>query len=102
VVRGEIIDYADHHPRPDEVELVVEVADSTLKQDCEVKDKLYAQAGITDYWVLDVKNRQLHIFRNPAPTGYTNHLILSEPNQVSLLAFPQVSLTLASMLPPTA
>ncbi|MEM9806208.1 MAG: Uma2 family endonuclease [Cyanobacteria bacterium P01_D01_bin.56] len=53
-----------------------EVADSTLKQDCEVKDKLYAQAGITDYWILDLPNRQLHIFRTPTATGYTSHLIL--------------------------
>ena len=57
IIRGTILDYVDHHPRPDQVYLVVEVADSTLKKDCEVKDKVYAQAGIADYWVLDVKNR---------------------------------------------
>jgi Uma2 family endonuclease len=100
IVRGTVLDYADHHPRPAQVYLVVEVADSTLKQDCEVKDKLYAQGGIPDYWVLDVKNRQLHIFRDPTPTGYTSHLILNEPNQISPLAFPNLILTLTSILPP--
>jgi Uma2 family endonuclease len=100
VVRGTVLDYADHHPRPSEVYLIVEVADSTLKQDCEVKDKLYAQAGIADYWVVDLKNRQLHIFRNPTPTGYTSHLILTEPNQTSPLVFPTLTLTLTSILPP--
>ena len=80
----------------------MEVADSTLKQDCEVKDKLYAQAGIADYWVLDLKNRQLHIFRHPTSTGYTHHLILTEPNQVSPLAFPALILNLTDMLPPLA
>lgn len=100
IVQGTVLDYADHHPRPSEIALIVEVADSTLRQDCEIKDKLYAQAGITDYWVLDLKNRQLHIFRNPTPTGYTSHLILTEPNQITPLAFPNITLTLTDMLPP--
>lgn len=100
IVRGTVLDYADHHPRPDQVDLIVEVADSTLKHDCEIKDKLYAQAGIADYWVLDLKNRQLHIFRNPTPTGYTSHLILTSPNQASPLAFPNIAIALISILPP--
>jgi Uma2 family endonuclease len=83
IVRDTVLNYGDHHPRPEEIELVVEVADSTLKQDCEIKDKLYAQAGITDYWVLDINSHQLHVFRNPTPTGYTNHLILTEPNEIA-------------------
>lgn len=100
VVRGTELDYADRHPRPEDLCLVVEVADSTLKQDCEIKDKVYAQAKIADYWVVDLKNRQLHVFRDPTPTGYTSHLILTEPHQVSPLAFPTLTITLASILPP--
>jgi Uma2 family endonuclease len=100
IVQGTVLDYADHHPRPSDIYLLVEVADSTLKQDCEIKDKLYAQAGIADYWVVDLKNRQLHIFRNPTPTGYTSHLILSEPTEISPLAFPHITLSLTAILPP--
>ena len=100
IARGTVLDYADHHPRPEEIKLVVEVADSTLKQDCEIKDKLYAQAGIADYWVLDLKNRQLHVFRNPTPTGYTSHLILAEPNEIAPLSFPFLTLSLTAILPP--
>jgi Uma2 family endonuclease len=100
IVQGTVLDYTAQHPHPDRIYLVVEVADSTLKHDCEIKDKLYARAGIADYWVLALKNRQLHIFRNPTPTGYTNHLILTEPNQISPLAFPSLILTLTSILPP--
>ena len=102
IVRGEILDYADRHPRPAEVHLVVEVADSTLKQDCEVKDKLYAYANIAEYWVVDLKHRQLHVFRNPTPTGYTSHLILTEPNQIAPLAFPDVMISLSLILPPVS
>ncbi len=79
---------------------MIEVADSILRQDCEVKDKLCAQAGIADYWVLDLKNRQIHLFRKPTATGYTRHLILTEPNQISPLAFSDLSLSLAEILPP--
>ncbi|MDY6782976.1 MAG: Uma2 family endonuclease [Cyanobacteriota bacterium] len=100
IVKGSILDYANRHPRPDDLYLVVEVADSTLKQDCEIKDKLYARAGIVEYWVLDINNRQLHIFRNPTPTGYTHHLILAEPNQAAPLAFPNFTLSISSILPP--
>ncbi len=58
------LDYADHHPTPPEVYLIIEVADSSLKIDCDTKAKAYSQAGITDYWVLDVTSRQLYpIFR---------------------------------------
>lgn len=101
IVRGNILDYAQQHPRPEDIDLVVEIADSTLKQDCEIKDKLYAQAGISDYWVLAVKIRQLHIFRKPITSGYTEHLILSEPNQAAPLAFPEIAIALSSILPPS-
>ncbi|MBD2576134.1 Uma2 family endonuclease [Oscillatoria sp. FACHB-1406] len=102
VARGTILDYSETHPRPEDIYLIVEVADSTLKTDCEIKDKLYARAGISDYWVLDVRNRQLHIFREPTPTGYTRHLIISEPNRVAPLAFPQSEIALSEILPPSA
>lgn len=101
VVEGSVLDYVEHHPRSDQVYLLVEVADTTLKTDCEIKDKLYALANIPDYWVFDVKNRQLHIFRDPTSTGYTSHFILSEPNETSLLRFPNVMITLSSILPPS-
>jgi Uma2 family endonuclease len=100
IVKGTILDYTEHHPVPDDIYLVIEVADSTLKQDCEVKDKLYARSSIAEYWVVDLKNRQVHIFRDPTPTGYTSQLILTETHSVSPLAFPDLSLSIASILPP--
>jgi Uma2 family endonuclease len=100
VVQGVILDYLDHHPQPVEVYWVIEVADSTLKTDCGVKDKVYAQSGLTEYWVLDVTGRQLHVFREPTPTGYAQHDILTESANITPLAFPDVSLAVAAMLPP--
>jgi Uma2 family endonuclease len=100
IAKGTVLDYVEQHPRPEQIYLVVEVTDSTLNQDCEIKDKLYAKAGIADYWVLAPQKRQLHLFRKPTSTGYTEHLILTEPNQASLLAFPNVAIALTSILPP--
>ncbi|MBP0016159.1 MAG: Uma2 family endonuclease [Cyanobacteria bacterium SBLK] len=100
IARGSVLDYAERHPTPDRLDLVVEVADSTLRQDCEIKDKLYARSGIIEYWIIDLKNRQLHRFRNPTPTGYTEHSILFESDEISPLAFPDIVLAIASILPP--
>jgi Uma2 family endonuclease len=100
IVKGTILDYAEHHPVPDDVYLVIEVADSTLKQDCELKDKLYARSSIAEYWVVDINNRQVNIFRDPTSTGYTSQLILSETHSISPLAFPDLVLSIASILPP--
>ncbi|ACK64490.1 protein of unknown function DUF820 [Rippkaea orientalis PCC 8801] len=102
IVLGKVWDYVDHHPCPEDISLIIEIADSTLKYDCEIKDKLYAQAGIVEYWVLDLKNRQLHLFCDPTPTAYKSHLILTEPNQVSPLAFSDVIVSLSAILPSVA
>jgi Uma2 family endonuclease len=100
IVKGNMFDYALHHPSPEDIYLVVEVADSTLKKDCEVKEKIYAKANIADYWVVDLKNRQVHIFRDPMPSGYENHFVLNESQLISPLAFPAINLPITSILPP--
>lgn len=63
VVIPDALRYLDHHPIPSEVYLLIEVADKTLKKDCGLKAKDYAASGIADYWVLDIKNSQLRVFR---------------------------------------
>jgi Uma2 family endonuclease len=100
VVKVDPLDYADHHPTPTEVYLIIEVADSSLKLDCEIKAKAYSQAGITDYWVLDVVSRQLHVFREPTQDGYQSEVILAEDATISPLEFPDLSITVLEMLPP--
>jgi len=100
IVKGEILTYIDHHPQPQEIYLVIEIADTTLKKDCDVKDKLYAEAGLQEYWVVDLKNRKLHVFRQPTAQGYGSHLILSDTNKISPITFPELVLEISSMLPP--
>ena len=100
LVRIDPFDYATHHPTPSEVYLIIEVADSSLTFDREIKAKAYARSGIADYWVLNVNNRQLHVFREPAVDGYQSELILGENGSISPLQFPTVNIAIQAMLPP--
>ncbi|WP_370623533.1 Uma2 family endonuclease [cf. Phormidesmis sp. LEGE 11477] len=68
--------YEDHHPAPNEIYLIVEIADSTIERDLTLKADLYAAAGIIDYWVINVQAQQLHIFRQPQTDGYQRQIIL--------------------------
>ncbi len=100
VLQIDPLDYADHHPTPSEVYLIIEVADSSLKFDCETKAKAYAQAGIADYWVLDVVDRQLYVFREPNEDGYQSKVILGENGMISPLQFADLQIVVLEMLPP--
>lgn len=102
VVKVDPLDYTDHHPTPPEVYLIIEVADNSLKIDCETKAKAYSQAGITDYWVLDVTSRKLHVFREPTQEGYQNVVILPEKATISPLEFPDLQIVILEMLPPVS
>ncbi|PEN07708.1 hypothetical protein CRI93_06920 [Longimonas halophila] len=62
--------YASRHPRPNEVMLVVEVADASLPFDQEVKVPLYAQAGIPEVWVVALDEDQVHAYRMPESGRY--------------------------------
>ena len=92
--------YEDHHPIPSEVYLIVEVADTALRTDCGIKATIYAQSGIADYWVLDVNNRQVHVFREPSQDGYQSRVILGDDASISPLQFPDFSFMVRDMLRP--
>ncbi|NJL88137.1 MAG: Uma2 family endonuclease [Leptolyngbyaceae cyanobacterium SM1_1_3] len=92
--------YSTHHPTPAEILLVIEVADSSLSYDLKTKAPLYAQASITDYWVLDVIARQLYVFRHPAAGQYQSQTILAAALEIAPLAFADFAIQVAQMLPP--
>lgn len=103
VVPGHQRDYTDH---PTTALLVVEVAGATLDKDLTIKAEIYATAGIQDYWVLDLDNRRLIVFRDPAPLpvelggfAYRTRRELIESDTVSPLAAPNAQLRVADLLP---
>ena len=90
--------YAGRLPTAADIYLIVEVADSSLRTDCGIKATIYAQSGIADYWVLDVNNQQLHVFREPSQDGYLSRLILGYDASISPLQFPDISFCVSEML----
>jgi Uma2 family endonuclease len=88
VVQLDPLDYEDHHPRPTEIFWLIEVADSTLRRDRDLKVPIYARSGIQEYWILDVQKRCLYVFRNPGTEGYGSEQQLSAQDAIAPLAFP--------------
>lgn len=88
--------YRGGHPGAADVFLLIEVAVSSLREDLGENVELYAQAGIADYWVVDLVNRVVHVFRQPSAAGYAVHEQISA-GEVSPLAFPEVKLALAEL-----
>ena len=70
LLRWRADDYVQSHPHPEDVLLLIEVSDSTLRYDRDVKIPLYAKNGIPEVWLLDIPNRQLEIYREPTNGEY--------------------------------
>jgi Uma2 family endonuclease len=83
--------YDTRHPYPEDIFLLIEVSDSTLDYDLAPEKQSYAKAGIAEYWIIDLKNHQLLIFRQPADADYANHICVST-GTVAALAFPQIQI----------
>lgn len=92
--------YADRRPLPEEVSLVIEVADTSLEFDTTVKAGLYAAAGITDYWVVDLVNRAVIVLREPSAGGYESRSTHRGDQLVRPLALPQAALSPAELFLP--
>jgi Uma2 family endonuclease len=69
VVQGDRHRYVDRHPGPQDIALVVEVADSTLQRDRIFKKQLYAEAGIAVYWIVNLAENRLEVHTRPSGSG---------------------------------
>ncbi len=87
IVRGIPKDYRDQHPTPHDVALIVEVADTSIAKDRE-KRHLYARAGITTYWLVNLLDRRLEVFSSPktggADSDYEQQQVLGVRQKVPL------------------
>lgn len=81
-----------------DVALLVEIADSTLTRDLTEKARYYGQSGVCEYWVVDLPNRKLHIYREPKADGYGSVVSQEWNISVSALCVPEVVLTLEDIL----
>src|SRR5207248_1334488 len=90
--------YRSGHPGPDEVWLLIEVADTSLPYDRGAKLRLYAMAGIREFWIVDLANEQIMICRAPRDGWYTELSEIKHGGTVSPLAFPELSLAVDEIL----
>lgn len=88
LLRPQEDDYASHHPEPEDLFLVVEVADSSLEFDRTVKRPLYAQAGIPECWIVNLNEDRIEVHRSPSPDGYGEQHHYDRGQSVSVQALP--------------
>jgi Uma2 family endonuclease len=92
VLRPPLERYQDRLPTPEDVLLLVEVADTSLEFDREVKLPLYAEAGIPEVWLVNLKENLLEVYRDPRGGRYREIRLLSPEEEVSPTLLPEVSL----------
>ena len=94
VLRPRADRYRAGHPGPADVLLLIEVADSSLRLDRQVKLPLYAQAGIAELWIVDLGSRRVDVFRDPAGPGYATTQTYRSGDRVVLGQTPGISVAL--------
>jgi Uma2 family endonuclease len=84
--------YASGRPEPADILLIIEVADSSLEYDCGEKSEIYAAAGIADYWVVNIPDDCVHVYRQPDRGRYPTLITFSSGDEIHPLAFPEIAL----------
>ena len=91
-------DYTSRHPEPEDVFLLIEVADASLDYDREEKLPAYGRAGIAEVWIINLRNQTVEVHREPHFTGYGSKTILHAGDQAVPQAFPDAVLNVAELL----
>ena len=101
VVPGTPLDYANHHPRSEELLLMVEISDSSLVKDRGQKLIAYAQGFVGEYWIVNLVNRQLEVYRQPLPAGiYADFKVYLPGESIAPINAPGKTVAVADLLPP--
>jgi Uma2 family endonuclease len=89
IVRSPDTQYLAHHPYPEDIFWLIEYSDSTLAKDLNAKQRIYAQAGILEYWVVNLQASELIIFRGAGNDAYQTEVKLTS-GSISPLSFPDI------------
>ncbi len=93
-------DYADRYATASDTLLIVEVADTSLSYDKEIKIPKYAQAGIQEVWIVDLNEELVWVYRNPNSKSYLDIKAYKRNEQLTLLAFQDIALSVNDILGP--
>ncbi|HMN45779.1 MAG TPA: Uma2 family endonuclease, partial [Povalibacter sp.] len=89
--------YANAHPTPRDVLLLIEVSDSTLRFDRDTKVALYARHGIAEVWLVDLVTPALHVFRHPSNNHYRDVTRIDAPGRIQVTALPGIAVDLTGL-----
>ncbi len=86
-------------PRPEDILLLVEVADSTLRFDATTKLRAFARAGLAEYWIVNLAERAVDVYRQPVGESYAEHFRRERTETLAPAAFPERAIAVAEILP---
>ena len=90
--------YESGHPQASDIFLLVEVADTTIEADREVKIPLYAEDCISEAWLVDINEQCVEVYRQPTPTGYQIIQRYQRGQTLSTQAFPDIKIMVDEVL----
>ena len=100
VLKPRADDYGTATPRAADVLLLIEVADTSLSQDRDVKAPLYAEGGIAEYWIVDLAGPAVEVYRQPRDDRYAQVQRVGPEGTLDIAALPGVTLPAADLLRP--
>jgi Uma2 family endonuclease len=90
--------YEDKIPQSEDIYLIVEVADTTIKYDRETKVPLYAKKNIIEVWLVDLNSNALEVYRQPAQGGYQTVQTLKSGETLAPVSFPEIRFSVGEIL----
>ncbi len=104
IARGTDEDYLAHHPYPEDILLAIEISDKTLDYDQTTKLSLYAEAGVSNYWIVNLQECQLEYYSQPYQNiqqkfGYLNKQIFLSHQEIPIPGFEDTLLNLNRIFP---
>ncbi len=92
-----VADYSREHATS--AFLVIEVADTSLRKDRVLKGRLYAQAGIPEYWIIDLRSRSIEVRRSPRGASYAEVQHFQPGDTLHPATFPDIQVDVAALIP---
>ena len=89
--------YKEHHPYAEDIYLLIEVSNSTLKTDLQVKAQIYARNGVIEYWIIDLVNKKVIVHTQPSGDSYSQ-VKEYRSGTISATAFPDLKIPLEQLL----
>lgn len=79
--------YADRHPSPEDILLIIEVADSSLEKGREAKLLIYAAARIPEYWIVNLETKEIEVYQSPEKELYRSRRIYFSGDKIEINQF---------------